>query len=274
LPQAKLPKTKAPTGRKASATKSKAVSGPKPKPSLKKTLLLEAKTNRKTPGKAKEKMHSGENTPFKRVSAAVAKTIMGSLCNLYPDADCELVFDTPFQLLIATILSAQTTDVQVNKVTKPLFKRFPNPKALAAADPDEVKEIIKTTGYYNAKAKNIQACAQALVLNFNSEVPKVQTDLVTLPGVGRKTANVVLGEAFEIPGWTVDTHVQRLARRLGFTDETDPYKIELALEKLFPKSNWSQLSITLIWHGRRMCFARNPDCEKCPVNTLCPSSRV
>jgi endonuclease III len=222
----------------------------------------------------KEKSQNADNTPFVKVSPAVAKTIMDRLCDLYPDADCELTFATPFQLLIATILSAQTTDVQVNKVTKQLFARFPDPKALAEADLDEVKEIIKPTGYYNAKAKNIQDCAQALVLRFKSKVPPVLEDLVTLPGVGRKTANVVLGEAFEIPGWTVDTHVQRLARRLGFTDQTDPYKIELALQQLFPKSNWSRLSITLIWHGRRMCYARKPECPKCPVASLCPSSSV
>jgi len=199
---------------------------------------------------------------------------MDHLCAKYPEAQCELNFATPFQLLIATILSAQTTDVQVNKVSGNLFLRFPDAQALATADLDEVKELIKATGFFNAKAKNIQACAQALVSNFNGEVPPVQADLVTLPGVGRKTANVVLGEAFGIPGWTVDTHVQRLSRRLGFTDETDPYKIELALDKLFPKANWSQLSITLIWHGRRICFARKPECDRCPVNTLCPSSSI
>jgi len=199
---------------------------------------------------------------------------MKLLCAEYPEASCELEFATPFQLLIATILSAQTTDVQVNKVTKHLFARFPDAKALAAADIQEVRELIKGTGYYNAKAKNIQACAQAIDRKFDSAVPALQADLVTLPGVGRKTANVVLGEAFGIPGWTVDTHVQRLSRRLGFTDETDPYKIELALDKLFPKANWSQLSITLIWHGRRMCYARKPECQRCPVKALCPSSLV
>jgi endonuclease III len=224
--------------------------------------------------KTKGKSSQSEEIPFRAVSPSVAATLMKRLCDLYPDADCELDFESPFQLLVATILSAQTTDVQVNKVTKHLFKRFPNAKTLAQANLDDVKEIIKPTGYYNAKAQNIQACAQALMAKFNGEVPKCLTDLVTLPGVGRKTANVVLGEAFDIPGWTVDTHVQRLSRRLGFTGETDPYKIELALQKLFPEKDWSRFSITLIWHGRRLCFARNPACEKCPVNTLCPSSLV
>ncbi len=200
--------------------------------------------------------------------------MMEKLCQLYPEADCELEFQTPFQLLIATILSAQTTDVAVNKVTRSLFARFPDAKALAQANIEEVKIIIKPTGYFNAKANNIQACALKIIEKFSGVVPGKQADLVTLPGVGRKTANVVLGIAFDVPGWTVDTHVQRLSRRLGFTDETDPYKIELALQKLFPKSDWTKLSITLIWHGRRLCFARKPACDRCPINHLCPSAEI
>ena len=171
-------------------------------------------------------------------------------------------------------MSAQTTDVTVNKVTKTLFARFPRAKDLADADLDEIKEIIKPTGYYNAKATNIQTCAKALVERFGGEVPKTMDELITLPGVGRKTANVVLGVAFGVPGWTVDTHVQRLSRRLGLTSETDPAKIEIELQKLFPNQDWSKLSITLIWHGRRTCFARNPDCPNCPINHLCPSSQI
>ena len=271
MPQAKSARANARLAvPKTAAAKPKSAAKTKPKKAVEKKPLASAKNKIKT----KAKSQAPENAAFVKVSPAVAKTIMDRLCDLYPDADCELKFETPFQLLIATILSAQTTDVQVNKVTKQLFARFPDPKALAEADLNEVKEIIKPTGYYNAKAKNIQDCALALVTKFKSKVPPVLEELVTLPGVGRKTANVVLGEAFEIPGWTVDTHVQRLARRLGFTDETDPYKIELALQKLFPKENWSTLSITLIWHGRRMCFARSPECPKCPVNHLCPASTV
>jgi endonuclease-3 len=203
-----------------------------------------------------------------------AQEIMRLLRKRYPDAQCELDYKSDFQLLTAVIMSAQTTDVQVNKVTKTLFKRFPNPKALAEAPLPEIKTIIRPTGYYNAKASNIQRCAQALIEKFGGKVPQTQSELMTLPGVGRKTANVVLGVAHNIPGWSVDTHVQRLSARLGFTRNKDPLKIEHELTKLFPNQNWSLLSITLIWHGRRTCFARNPDCANCPVNHLCPSSLV
>lgn len=217
---------------------------------------------------------TSKSKSIKKATRAVDGEIMDLLCKRYPDADCELVYASTFQLLIAVIMSAQTTDVQVNKVTPKLFKRFPNAKALAEANLDEVKEIIRPTGYYNAKAQNIQACAQALVKNFKGQVPSTQEELVTLPGVGRKTANVVLGVAHKIPGWSVDTHVQRLSKRLGFTNQSDPLKIEQDLQKLFPGQDWSKLSITLIWHGRRQCYARNPDCQHCPVNHLCPSSVV
>lgn len=208
------------------------------------------------------------------VSKPVAQEMMNDLCKLYPDADCELDFKDSFQLLISVILSAQTTDVQVNKVTPGLFKKFPTAKALAEGSLDEIKELIKATGFFNAKATNIQRCAQALVERFNGEVPKTLDELTTLPGAGRKTANVVLGVAFGVPGWTVDTHVQRLSARLGLTKETDPYKIELDLQKTFPDKDWSKYSITLIWHGRRLCFAKKPDCAHCPINHLCPSSEV
>ncbi|MDZ4836074.1 MAG: endonuclease III [Candidatus Melainabacteria bacterium] len=208
------------------------------------------------------------------VSKPVAQQMMKGLCELYPDADCELDYKSTFQLLISVILSAQTTDVQVNKCTPELFKRFPTAKALAEGSLDEIKELIKPTGFFNAKATNIQRCAQALVERFNGEVPKTLEELTTLPGAGRKTANVVLGVAFDVPGWTVDTHVQRLSARLGFTKETDPFKIELDLQNLFPDKDWTKYSITLIWHGRRLCFARNPDCQNCPINHLCPSSQV
>ncbi len=201
-----------------------------------------------------------------------SKQMMQALCEYYPDAQCELNFASPFQLLIATILSAQTTDVSVNKVTPVLFQRFPDAQALAEANLGEIKKIIKATGYYNAKAANIQKCAQKLIEKFKGKVPADQEKLTTLPGVGRKTANVVLGVAYGVPGWAVDTHVQRLSKRLGFTRNTDPAKIEQDLEKLFPKENWSKLSITLIWHGRRICFARKPACQLCPVNQLCPSA--
>ncbi len=208
----------------------------------------------------------------KKSNKVLAEKMMKILCQTYPDAFCELTFKTPFQLLIATILSAQTTDVSVNKVTKALFQEFPDPVALAGANLDRVKEIIRPTGYYNAKANNIQACAQQLVLKFAGQVPKTQSELVTLRGVGRKTANVVLGVLYGHRGWAVDTHVQRLSKRLGFTQENDPLKIEKDLEKLFPDQDWSKLSITLIFHGRRICTAKKPACHICPIDKICPSA--
>lgn len=209
---------------------------------------------------------------FKKVSQSVAQEMMQALCERYPDAECELTYKNDFELLTAVILSAQTTDANVNKATPNLFKKFPTPKALAEANLDDVKELVRSTGYYNAKAKNIQSCAQALVNNFGGQVPSNIDDLTTLPGVGRKTANVVLGVIHNVPGWTVDTHVQRLSKRLGLCELEDPVKIEMELQKLFPKQDWTKYSITLIWHGRRTCFARNPDCPDCPINNLCPSS--
>lgn len=242
-----------------------------------KTASPESKT--KT-GSARAKKVQTETKTAKRsnqiklVSKATAHEMMARLRALYPDADCELNFDSPFQLLIAVIMSAQTTDVQVNKVTGKLFSKFPTAKDLAEGDIEEIKEIIKPTGYYNAKAQSIQNCAQQLVLNFGGEVPSTLEELTTLPGVGRKTANVVLGVEFGQRGWTVDTHVQRLTKRFGFTKNDDPYKIELDLQKLFPDDDWSLYSITIIWHGRRMCFARKPDCPACPLKDICPSSEI
>lgn len=206
------------------------------------------------------------------VRKADAAKMMEILCKEYPDAECELDYRSEFQLLISVILSAQTTDVQVNKVTPALFKKYPDAKSLSGADPEDVKALIKATGYYNAKTKSIIACASALEEKFSGKVPATREELMQLPGVGRKTANVVLGVLHDIPGWTVDTHVQRLARRLGFTKQEDPAKIEAELEKLFPHKDWSRYSITLIWHGRRRCYARKPDCLNCPINRLCPSS--
>lgn len=174
-----------------------------------------------------------KSNAYKAVSRKAAHKMMDILQKEYPDADCELKFQTPFQLLIATILSAQTTDISVNKVTGKLFKEFPDAKALANANLERVKKIIKPTGYYNAKANNILACAQQLVDQYDGEIPRTLAELTKLHGVGRKTANVVLGVVYGIPGWTVDTHVQRLSQRLGFTKESDPFKIERSLEKLF-----------------------------------------
>ncbi|SDU21948.1 DNA-(apurinic or apyrimidinic site) lyase /endonuclease III [Verrucomicrobium sp. GAS474] len=194
----------------------------------------------------------------------------------YPDAHCELDFKTPFQLLIATILSAQCTDVLVNRVTPGLFAAYPSPAALAAAPVPEVEQAIKRIGLYRNKAKNIVLCAQALVRDHGGEVPRTMEELTALAGVGRKTANVVLGNAFGIEsGVVVDTHVARLSNRLALVrGELDPVKIEKVLQRLIPRAEWTLFSHLLIWHGRRRCMARNPDCPHCEVADLCPKRGV
>ncbi len=200
-----------------------------------------------------------------------AAQILRVLRTTYPDADCELNFKNPFQLLVATVLSAQCTDARVNEVTKVLFQRYPKPADLAAADRTELEEIIKSTGFYRAKANSLLGLAQKLVTDYKSKVPVELEELIKLPGVGRKTANVVRGEAFELPGLTVDTHFGRLVRRFGWTKETDPVKVEFAIADLFEPKDWTDLSQTLIWHGRRRCHARKPACGACPISHLCPS---
>ncbi|WP_246104664.1 endonuclease III [Rudaeicoccus suwonensis] len=193
------------------------------------------------------------------------------LHELYPYAHCELDFRSPLELLVATILSAQTTDVGVNKVTPTLFARYPDAAAYAGADRAELEELLRPTGFFRAKANSLITLGQALVERFDGEVPPRMADLVTLPGVGRKTANVVLGNAFGIPGLTVDTHFGRLVRRMGWTDETDPVKVESAVGALVPRKEWTMLSHVLIFHGRRMCHAKKPACGVCPVARWCPS---
>ena len=200
-----------------------------------------------------------------------AQTMYAHLRELYPDACCELDFAGPYQLLVATVLSAQATDVGVNKVTPVLFARFPDPASLAAADRAEVEEIIRPTGFFRNKAASIQGIAAALVADHAGEVPARQDDLVRLPGVGRKTANVVLGHAFGIPGITADTHVIRLTQRMGWTAQTTPEAIESDLNELFDEAEWTRLSDTVIWHGRRRCHAKKPACGVCPVAAWCPS---
>ncbi len=192
----------------------------------------------------------------------------------YPYAHCELDFDGPLQLLVATVLSAQTTDVTVNKVTPQLFRRWPTAAALASADRTEMEEVLRPTGFYRAKTNSVLKLGAALVEDHDGEVPSRLADMVKLPGVGRKTANVVLGNAFGIPGITVDTHFGRLARRMGWTDEEDPVKVEHAVGALFPKKDWTMLSHVVIFHGRRTCHARRPACGACPVARLCPSYGV
>jgi endonuclease III len=200
-----------------------------------------------------------------------ARMINRALAQTYPDADIELDFETPLQLLVATILSAQSTDKRVNLVTPVVFGRYPDAAALAAADRAELEELIKPTGFFRAKSDSLIRLGSALVERFDGDVPPRLADLVTLPGVGRKTANVVLGNAFGIPGITVDTHVGRLSRRFGWTTQHDPEKVEADIAALFPKRDWTQLCQNMIWHGRRCCHARNPACGACPVARWCPS---
>jgi endonuclease-3 len=200
-----------------------------------------------------------------------ARRINRELALLYPDAHCELDFTSPLELLVATILSAQCTDKRVNMVTPVLFSRYRTAADYAAADRDEVEKIIQSTGFFRAKTTSLIGLGQALCERFGGEVPPRLRDLVTLPGVGRKTANVVLGNAFGIPGITVDTHFFRLARRFGWTTQDDPVKIEQEVGTLIPRSEWTALSHRLIWHGRRMCHARKPACGVCPLARLCPA---
>ncbi|MCA0296720.1 MAG: endonuclease III [Actinobacteria bacterium] len=200
-----------------------------------------------------------------------ARAINRELGVLYPDAHCELDHTSPFQLLVATVLSAQSTDRRVNTVTPTLFARYPDATALAGADRADLEQLITPTGFFRAKTESLLKLGAALVENFGGEVPGRLDQLVTLPGVGRKTANVVLTDGFGVPGITTDTHLIRLARRFGWTDETKPERIEAAVGDLFPKSDWIRLNHRVIWHGRRRCHALRPACGACPVARLCPS---
>jgi len=200
-----------------------------------------------------------------------ARQINRTLAETYPDARCELDFTNPLQLLVATILAAQSTDKRVNLVTPVLFARYPDAAAYAGADRGEMEALITPTGFFRAKTDSLTKLGAALVERFGGEVPPRLADLVTLPGVGRKTANVVLGDAFGVPGITVDTHFGRLARRFGWTSEEDPVKVEHEVGALFPRKDWTKLSHVLIFHGRRTCHARKPACGACPVAAWCPS---
>jgi endonuclease-3 len=200
-----------------------------------------------------------------------AKAIYRVLSRRYPNVRCELDFNTPYQLLVATVLSAQCTDKRVNSVTPALFERFPNPKMMVAANLRTIESIIKSTGFFRAKARNIKDLSLKILKDFGGKVPSNLDDLVTLPGVGRKTANVVLGHAFDVPGITVDTHFGRLSRRFGWTDERDPVKVEFEVAELIPQVEWTNLSQRMIWHGRRICHSRRPACGACPLAKLCPS---
>ena len=209
--------------------------------------------------------------PRPRTIKGRAREVAARLAEEYPGAECALVHDSPFQLLAATILSAQCTDERVNSVTPHLFARYPTPERLAAAEPGDVEGLIRPTGFFRAKTNALIGLGQALVERYDGVVPGRLKDLVTLPGVGRKTANVVLGNAFGVPGITVDTHFGRLSRRFGWTADGDPEKVEAEVGSLFPRRDWTMLSHRLIWHGRRVCHARKPACGACPLAALCPA---
>jgi endonuclease-3 len=222
---------------------------------------------------------SGRRAPAIRENATARKTraleICEGLARAYPDAHCELDYTNPLELLVATILSAQCTDKRVNIVTKELFRRCRSAADYAGISQEELEKIIQTTGFFRNKAKNIRACAADLVKNHGGEVPRDLPSLTALAGVGRKTANVVLGNAFDLnEGVVVDTHVQRLSNRLGLTREKTPEKIEQDLMKLIPRDKWAMFSHWLIWHGRRRCMARKPDCPHCEIADLCPSRGI
>ena len=210
---------------------------------------------------------AGPRTPKSRT-----REVNRRLKEIYPEALCELDHTNAFELLAATILSAQTTDARVNMVTPALFARYPTPAALAAADPVTVEDIIRSTGFYQNKTKSVIGMAAALVERYDGEVPTAVADLVTLPGVGRKTANVVRSVVFDLPGLAVDTHVGRVSRRLGLTDQDDPEKIERELNAYLPPAEWGPFSLRVILHGRRICEAKKPQCGACALEQICPSS--
>lgn len=198
-----------------------------------------------------------------------AGRIVRKLAQLYPDAHCALHYANPLQLLVATILSAQCTDARVNRVTPALFARYPDAKAFATAEQAELEKMIQSTGFFRSKAKNIIACCRQLVERYGGEVPQTMEELVPLPGIGRKTANVILGNCFDVPGIPVDTHVRRLSRRMGLSEHNDPVKIERDLMALVPRKQWTMFGHRMIFHGRQVCHARKPQCGECQLAALC-----
>jgi endonuclease-3 len=209
-----------------------------------------------------------ESFSNKKVRAAKMYRV---LTKSYPNVRCELDFNNPFQLLVATVLSAQCTDKRVNQTTPALFKKYKSIKKMASADVDDIEMLVKSTGFFRAKAKNIKSLSEKIMNDFDGQVPDRLEDLITLPGVGRKTANVVLGHAFNTPGITVDTHFGRLSRRFGWSKSNDPVKVEFEVGDLIPQKEWTNLSQRLIWHGRRVCHSRKPACGACSLSKLCPS---
>jgi endonuclease III len=248
------------------AAKTKGSPRKRDKVSLKKLDVIG--TTAKKPAKAAKVARTvGRGTAPKRVAAILAK-----LDEAYPEATCELKHENAFQLLISTILSAQTTDVRVNEVTRTLYQKYPTAEALAYANPSDIEQEIRPTGFFRNKTKSIMGASKAVVENFDGKVPRTMDEILTLPGVARKTANVVLGTAYGIPsGVVVDTHVMRLSRRLDLTKHQDPKKIEEDLMRVIPKEKWIQFSHQLIWHGRRVCIARKPRCPDCNLEPICYS---
>jgi len=221
-------------------------------------------------GRSTKTRHQKRETLQEKVARAGA--IAARLAQAYPEIECPLIHRNTFELLVAVILSAQCTDVAVNKATPALFRRFPDAASLSCASTAEIESLIRSLGLYRAKAKALQRCARQLVEEFDDKVPATLEQLTRLAGVGRKTANVILGHAFDTPGIAVDTHCKRLSRRLGLTRQRDPTKIEKDLSRILPPSEWTSFSHRLILHGRRVCYARGPACEKCVVGELCPSN--
>ncbi|MCP9207086.1 endonuclease III [Streptomyces cucumeris] len=263
--------TKAAKPRKSTTSKTAASKAATSKGAAR-TSTAASKAAPASPSRHKTASSSGGTKPESRTALVRrARRINRELAEVYPYAHPELDFENSFQLLVATVLSAQTTDLRVNQTTPALFAAYPTPEDMAAADPEALEQLIRPTGFFRAKARSLLGLSAALRDNFGGEVPGRLKDLVTLPGVGRKTANVVLGNAFGVPGLTVDTHFGRLVRRWKWTDQEDPEKVEAEIASLFPKSDWTMLSHRIIFHGRRVCHARKPACGACPIAPLCPS---
>ncbi len=231
------------------------------------------KKTKKTKNERKKTSATPRAARVKLVPKQQALEALRKLEARYPDAHCELDHKSPFELLVSTVLSAQTTDVLVNKATPKIFAKYPDARAMAKAEPVDLEPLTSTLGFFRQKAKSIVMLARSIVEQHNGEVPGTMAELTKLRGVGRKTANVVLGVAFKTPeGVVVDTHVQRLAQRLGWTKHSEPEDIERDLMELLPRDQWDAVSHVLIWHGRRCCYAKKPNCQECPANTLCPSA--
>ncbi|WP_326619408.1 endonuclease III [Streptomyces decoyicus] len=266
------------TAKKATAKKATAAAeqAPAKKPAAKKTATAKTATAKTATAKKATAKAPAKKAPARKPESHAAmvrraRRINRELAELYPYAHPELDFTNPFELLVATVLSAQTTDLRVNQTTPRLFAVCPTPEDMAAMDPERLEELIRPTGFFRAKTKSLLGLSAALRDRFGGEVPGRLEDLVTLPGVGRKTANVVLGNAFGVPGITVDTHFGRLARRFGWTTAEDAEKVEADVAEIFPKSEWTMLSHRVVFHGRRVCHSRKPACGACPIAPLCPA---